>query len=277
MDEAKVLASLQKYNPALKAEDIQGMSEDLRSMMMEGIDGIYVIIDFLDERIDGTFRSTIEGHWREKVKQDYEVNNFNFFSDEPVIVPKDDELDPYDYVMHEGEYFAFIDSDLSNVYRLLLPEVNSVYIAEFYTCEECNRLYHPSQMTGQVCRNCTYDSFDDDEMDDYAAVSLIMGGGIPEEALSEDTPQELMDRLQELIDAGYSKALARVLTMGGYNQDETDYLVTNAQQYEEDFKNGDLTQEAYELYKQLLEESNDPEKLNAKEYEIVRRIRITDY
>lgn len=283
MDEAKILASLQKYNPALRSEDIQGISEDLRTMMMEGVDGIYTIIDFLDERIGGgTFRTTIETHWLEQLKEDYELYNFNFNGDEPISVPEDDELDPYDYVMHIGEYDAFLDSELSSVYTLLLPEVNTSTIGEFDTCGECNRLYHPSKMTGfdrmvHTCRNCAYESFDDDEMDDYETVSLIMGGGIPEDAVSEDAPQELMDRLKELIDKGYSKALARVLTMGGYNQDETDYLMENAQQYEDDLKNGDLTSEAYELYKQLLEESNDPNELKFEEYEILRRIRITDY
>jgi hypothetical protein len=261
------LPQLLTYNPSLTQEDANVITADLRAMMMAGVKNFTDMIDFLDSRIGGTFRSTIEAQWRELLEED--------------------ENNPYDFIEREGPWEAYYNCDLSTLYPKILPEVVNSDIGSFDACDECKLFFHPHQMSYfyyiekdmHVCNNCEGSAHVAKEsgMDDYGIVSGIMGGGIPEDVVNGAEPQELMDRLKELVDSGYSKALARVFTMGGYHSDETDYLMENTQEYEDDLSSGKLTQDAYDFYQELLNESNDPDDLDSDEYEIYRMIRITDY
>lgn len=268
------LPLMQVYNPSLTQNDSDTMSHELRDMMMAGIDDFEEIKNYLSLHLGELFDETIEEQWKVEPFHDLFENEF--------VEDEEDNL-----LKREGPWEAFDSSDIGIIYNALLSDAANSRMLSFVDCEECNKLFHPHMIDSfyyyekdiHVCINCSGNEHNQrvSGMADYDRVSAIMGGGIPEEVVEGASPQDLMNRLKELIDAGYSKALARVLTMGGYHQNETDYLVENAQQYEEDVKNGNLTQEAYELYKQLLEESNDPDDLEYDEYEILRMIRITDY
>ncbi|MBD3790077.1 MAG: hypothetical protein IE885_06915 [Campylobacterales bacterium] len=53
------------------------------------------------------------------------------------------------------------------------------------------------------------------------------GGGIPKDVVDGGISTSIDGSIKKLVDAGYSKVLARILTMGGCHQDETDYLLEN--------------------------------------------------
>lgn len=89
---------------------------------------------------------------------------------------------------------------------------------------------------------------------------------------------ELLDVLKEIIEFGHSIEFVRVLTMGGYNADETDYLEKYKDIVDKSYMDNKISQEHYTFFVKLLNTSNSEDDMPLKiDHKVFQLIRLSNY
>lgn len=194
------------------------------------------------------------------------------------------------FLEKEDDYEAFYSSDISKLVKQYKSYFN--YYEGVNQCQYCGKLYFQNIFDNFlmnerdiiVCHKCTSKDIVKKEAG-FINFEFVTSktSDIPEDFVenrenSIEKIIELLDILKEIIEYGHSIEFARILTMGGYNADETDYLKKYQDTIEKAYVNNQISKEHFDFFVKLLNASNLEEDMPLNiDHKVFQLIRLSNY
>lgn len=194
------------------------------------------------------------------------------------------------FLENEDDYEAFYSSDISEL--VLEYKKYFDYYEGINQCHYCGKLFFQNVFNNFlmnerdiiVCHNCTSKDTVKKEagFTNFEFVTKRTAD-IPEDFVENRENDikkiiELLNVLKEIIEYGHSIEFARILTMGGYDAEETDYLKKYKNTVEKSYSNNEITKEYYEFFLKLLNTSNLEVNMPLSiDHKVFQLIRLSNY
>ena len=269
-------------------EDLNKGSVDLKKKVAKKLerlmkDGFTAeeMIDMLKSEFNIDLNAQADALWEKTI--DWEL-----------IIEDDDSIKAFDrklFLEDVTVFDAYYDAKLHEIFKGLKEFINGY--EGIHECGYCYKLFNKSEfdyflMTERemnVCGDCCASSpavAKDSGFDNFSFVTSQMDA-IPEDFLvyKEDNINDIigvLDTLKKIIEYGHSIEFARVMTMGGYHSNDTDYLELYMPTVEKAKEEETISKEHYEFFQKLLNTSNSYYDMeNEVDYSVYQLIRITNY